>query len=159
MLWPGWRDVRNGLLQRPDGAMVREAPPPYPGPAGGLRIIVCGGRDYAASARVWAALHALHYRPGRPITTLVHGDCRDRRTGEPAGADRWAAEWARAMGVTVEPHPADWSALGPAAGPIRNAVMAEAGADGVVAFPGGRGTTSMCMEAEQRGIPVWRPWG
>lgn len=124
--------------------------------ASGFVIIVTGGRDYADRDRVFAALDLAHART--PITLLVHGACVDRHTGELQGADRWADEWARARGVPVEPHPADWLTWGKAAGPMRNKQMAEAGAHGCIAFPGGRGTTNMVRNAERCGIKVWRPF-
>lgn len=125
--------------------------------AGGNVIIVCGGREYADRERVFAALDRVHAK--RQITLLVHGACMNEATGELSGADRWADEWARERGVQVEPHPADWTTWGKSAGPMRNQQMANAGAHGLVAFPGDAGTRSMCVHAERNGIPVWRPFG
>lgn len=151
-LWPGWSRTAGGHYTRPDGLTQACPPPVYPGPGAGMRLIVCGGRDYAAAPTVEFWLSNLHWRPGKAITTLVHGAC-------PTGADKLAEEWALKMGVPVEQYPADWERYGPAAGPRRNAEMAALGADGVVAFPGGAGTLSMCREAKARGIPVWWPAG
>jgi len=125
--------------------------------AHGHIIIVCGGRDYPDRDRVFAALDRAHQK--RPITLLVHGACMDEHTGELLGADRWADEWARERGVKVEPHPANWELWGKAAGPMRNKQMAERGAHGLVALPGGKGTASMCGHAARFGIPIWRPYG
>lgn len=125
--------------------------------AGSHVVIVCGGRDYGDRDRVFAALDLAHGR--RRLTLLVHGACLDRRSGTLLGADRWADEWARERGVPVEPHPADWRTWGKAAGPMRNRQMAEAGAHGCIAFPGGTGTANMCRWAERCGIAVWRPYG
>lgn len=122
----------------------------------GRVVIVTGGRDYDDRDRVFAALDHAHSR--QPITLLVHGACVDRTTGELAGADRWADEWAHERGVPVEPHPADWLTWGKAAGPMRNKQMAEAGAHGCIAFPGGRGTANMVRNAERCGITVWQPY-
>jgi len=120
-------------------------------------VIVCGGRDYQDRDRVFAALDLAHAR--RRIALLVHGACIDPVRGCLLGADRWADEWARERGVDVEPHPADWATWGKGAGPMRNKQMAEAGAHGCIAFPGGTGTASMTRQAEANGIPVWRPFG
>lgn len=120
-------------------------------------VIVCGGRDYGDRDRVFSALDRAHSRA--PITLVVHGACNDKRTGQLAGADRWADEWAHERGVEVEPHPADWATWGKAAGPMRNSQMAKAGAHGCIAFPGGGGTANMIRNAEQHDIPVWRPFG
>jgi predicted Rossmann-fold nucleotide-binding protein len=112
-------------------------------------VIVCGGRNYADRARVFAALDRAHAK--RSITLLVHG-------GAP-GADTLAGEWAKARGVWVEVFEANWRELGPKAGPERNARMVAAGAHGCIAFPGGRGTADNVKRCEAAGIPVWRPFG
>ena len=47
---------------------------------------------------------------------------------------------------------------GKAAGPERNRRMLDTfKPDGVIAFPGGRGTADCCRAADERAIPVWRP--
>lgn len=119
-------------------------------------VIVTGGRDYEDRTRVFAALDLAHAH--KPITLLVHGACLDRKTGELQGADRWADEWAKERGVPLDRHPADWATWGNAAGPMRNKQMAEMGAHGCIAFPGGRGTANMVRNAELRGIKVWKPY-
>ena len=146
-IWPGWVDCGNGLHQRPDGVLTRQAPPRWPTPA--RRIIVCGGRDFVDWPKLANALETLHYR--RPITILVHG-------GAP-GADKMAGQWALQFGLEVEEFPAAWKEQGPSAGPERNQRMVDAGAHGVIAFPGGRGTADCCRRAEAAGIKVWRPYG
>lgn len=98
---------------------------------------------------MFAALDLAHGR--RPIMIVVHGDA--------PGADRLAKEWAQERGIEQEAHPADWKRLGEIAGPVRNDGMAQLGADGCIAFPGGRGTADMCGRAEAAGIAVWRPYG
>lgn len=150
MIWPGWRDCKNGLHERPDGVLTREKPPPWPTEA--RRIIVCGGRHYSDAEKVYHALCTLHRR--KPITVLVHGNA--------PGADTLADQWARAYGVTREPHMAAWvypPRHGDTAGPERNQRMIDSGAAGVVAFPGGAGTADLCRRAEAAGIKVWRPYG
>jgi hypothetical protein len=97
--------------------------------------------------------------------TVIHGGQKgfDRWTGEWYGADYIADVLARQMGADVEPYPVPkeaWRRLGKAAGPIRNKVMVDAGADICLAFPLGesRGTRG-CMElADAAGIPI-RNWG
>lgn len=113
-----------------------------------MRIIVTGGRDYTdaqAVARTLTAYQAKHPGPH----TLVHGGA--------AGADTMAAAVAYTLGWEVEVHYADWELHGRGAGPIRNKTMAGAGADGLIAFPGGRGTKNMIACARKEGIPVWEP--
>jgi predicted Rossmann-fold nucleotide-binding protein len=114
-----------------------------------MRLIVCGGRAYADRDRVFAALDRVHGK--RTITTLIHGDA--------PGADRLADEWAQWHAVRREPYPADWDKFGKVAGPERNQRMIDAGADGVVAFPGGTGTADLVRRAERAGISVWKPYG
>lgn len=106
-----------------------------------MRVIVCGGRDYADRATVAGILGLL-----RDGITIVHGAA--------TGADTLAAEEAERWGVEVEPHPADWTRHGKAAGPIRNQQMLNTGADLVIAFPGGRGTAHMVRIAREAGVPV-----
>jgi len=117
-----------------------------------MRVIVCGGRDYNNQKRVFDVLDALRKQYICRII-LVHGAAK--------GADFLAGSWARlarirAEGVEEEPHPADWNKHGKAAGMIRNREMLEAGAELVIAFPGGRGTANMVSIAEKAGVPVRR---
>jgi hypothetical protein len=115
----------------------------------GRRIIVCGGRDFTDRAAAYAALDKVLARG--PIGCLVEG-------GAP-GADTIARQWAISRGVLYEEREARWAELGAKAGPIRNQEMADAGADGLVALPGSRGTADMVRRAEAAGIPVWKPYG
>ena len=57
-------------------------------------------------------------------------------------------------------YPAQWDVYGRRAGPIRNQEMIDEGKpDGVVAFPGGKGTADMVRRAEAAGLKVWFPCG
>lgn len=116
-----------------------------------MRFIVCGGRDYTDSRAVFHALDRLRARG--LVTAIIHGGAR--------GADAHAGSWAEQQaGVELVVFEADWERDGRAAGPKRNARMiAEGRPDGVVAFPGGRGTADMTRQAEAAGIKVWRPEG
>ncbi len=115
-----------------------------------MRLLVCGGRDFNDRAAIGAALDAVHRRKG--IELVIQGGAQ--------GADRWAAEWARATGVPVETFEADWAAHDKAAGPIRNRrMLVEGKPDGVLAFPGNRGTADMVKQADRAGVPVWQPYG
>jgi hypothetical protein len=108
-----------------------------------IRIAVTGGRDYADEAAVFKVLDRVRELHGQFV--LVHGAAR--------GADALADKWARARGVDVERHPADWT-KGRSAGPARNATMASSGLDLLVAFPGGRGTADMVQRCRNRGVGV-----
>lgn len=114
-----------------------------------MRVLVTGGRDWTnanAIAAVFAVLRAGFHTEDE--VTLVHGAA--------SGADHLAAQCAARMGWRVEPHPADWSHDGDAAGPIRNSRMIELGADICIAFPGPRsvGTWDCIRKAVAAGIPV-----
>ncbi|OEO24082.1 hypothetical protein AX279_19830 [Pseudomonas sp. J237] len=110
-----------------------------------VRIIVCGGRKYSDGDAVYKLLDYIHAT--RVIAEIIHG-------GAP-GADSLAGAWAKSRNVKCTVEPADWKTYGDAAGPIRNKKMLEHKPDGVVAFPGGRGTYSMRKLAKESGIPVY----
>lgn len=109
-----------------------------------MKVIVCGGRDYADRDRVFEVLDALHCVT--PITLLIHGAAR--------GADSIAAEWAESTSIPVRAFPADWDNHGKAAGHLRNGMMIQEQPDLVLAFPGGRGTANMINQAHRAGIRV-----
>lgn len=111
-----------------------------------MRVLVCGGRDYDDSRRVYAVLDKLHAEAG--ILRLIEGGAQ--------GADRLARDWANNIGgVRVETFEADWEHHGKFAGPMRNSrMLAEGRPDVVVAFPGGRGTADMVRKARREGVKV-----
>lgn len=112
-----------------------------------MRVLVCGGRDYADWARVKEVLDALK------VTHIIHGAAR--------GADSLGGRYATEHDILSSEFPALWDKYGRAAGPIRNKQMlTEAKPDLVVAFPGGRGTANMVKQAEKAGVSVYmvRDW-
>lgn len=119
-----------------------------------MRLLVCGGRDYQDRQFVFDSLDKILAK--RVVTLVIHGACQGR-DGKLRGADRWADEWAEERLIERLPCPADWGQHGLKAGPLRNAHMLTLQPDGVVAFPGGRGTDGMATLAIQAGVPVWRP--
>lgn len=111
-----------------------------------MRILVCGGRDYADKDRVSAALDAVHRKHG--ITLLIEGGA--------SGADACGLVWATNRRVPTKTIEANWAQYGRSAGPKRNQRMLDEGKpDAVVAFPGGRGTADMVRRAKMANIPVW----
>jgi regulator of RNase E activity RraA len=110
-----------------------------------MRVLVCGGRDYADVAAVRAFMSKLAAK--HPAAVVIHGAAR--------GADELAGREAARAGLAVEAWPADWS-RGKRGGPERNAQMIASlsAGDVVVAFPGGRGTADCCRQARTAGIPV-----
>lgn len=112
-----------------------------------IRVLVCGGRDYADRAAVFQVLDGLHR--ARPFGLVIHGGAR--------GADALAGEWAAERGVPRLVMKADWKTHGKAAGPIRNQAMLERKPDAVVAFPGGAGTRDMVRRADKAGVRIFVP--
>jgi len=117
-----------------------------------VRIIVCGSRGWTDRVRVFRVLDGLLPDPAdwadvQP--TIVHGACS-------SGADKFASDFARERHIGEHPNPADWNNEGKAAGMIRNALMASAGADVYIAFWDGKspGTRHMIECATKCGIPV-----
>lgn len=127
----------------------------------GRRILVCGGRNYVDSARLFYVLD--YYNASVGFAVLIHGAA--------AGADQWAAQWAKARGIPLLPFPAQWGDMNAtscvvryrqdgtrynaAAGGIRNLKMLDEGKpDFVVAFPGGKGTRDMMQQARECRVPV-----
>ncbi len=113
-----------------------------------MRVLVCGGRDYADRAKVFAALDRA-WMGDWGLTHVIEGGAR--------GADALAAEWAR-KNLPPESHlrfPAQWDKHGKSAGHIRNhQMLVEGKPDMVIAFPGGRGTGDMKRKARRAGVKV-----
>ncbi len=81
-----------------------------------------------------------------PITEVVSGGA--------AGADSDGEIWACELNIPVRRFAADWDKHGKAAGPIRNAEMADY-AEALIAFPGGKGTANMVKQAKKKGLKIW----
>ena len=111
----------------------------------GLRVLVCGGRDYDDLGNVWSQLDAHHGLIG--IGCIIHGGA--------SGADALAESWAASNKVARHRFSAQWDKHGKAAGPMRNQAMIDKGKpDLVIAFPGGRGTADMVSRARAAGVRV-----
>ena len=110
-----------------------------------MRVLVCGGRDFADQACVYRVLDHLHAR--QPFAVLIEGGA--------TGADALARQWAVDRGVPNQTFRAEWDKHGPAAGPLRNArMLAEGAPDLVVAFTGSNGTANMVRQARAAGVRV-----
>ena len=109
----------------------------------GIKVLVCGGRDFADKDTLTAVLDELN------IAVIVHGAAK--------GADTLADDYAKERQIPVKRHPANWNKHGLAAGYIRNQQMlVNEQPDLVVAFLGrnGKGTEDMVRRAIKAGIGV-----
>ena len=111
-----------------------------------LRVLVCGGRDYADWNTLRDTLDDIQDRRG-PLH-IIGGGAR--------GADRLAREWARLFALHgLSTYEADWKTHGRSAGFRRNQRMLDEGRpDVVLVMPGGRGTADMRRRAEAAGVLV-----
>jgi len=120
-----------------------------------FRVLVTGSRDWRDWRAIFKALDDIYAQ--HPHLTVVHGAC-------PTGADKYANDWAAgaavwgSKNVSIDSHPADWTAFGKAAGFRRNAEMVASGADLCLAFirNGSRGASHCAGLAEESGIPTRR---
>lgn len=117
-----------------------------------LKLLVCGGRNFANVPLVWRTLDSI-LRDRGPVCLVIEG-ASDDVTGPYLGADYWANQWARSRFIEDLRFHADWKNFGRSAGPIRNRLMIDLKPDLCVAFPGGRGTNNMKTLARAAMIPV-----
>jgi hypothetical protein len=125
-----------------------------------MKVLVCGGRAYRDRVYLYAVLDRLHRV--HSFTSMVHGGAGGWHVLRPdasalVGADKLAGEWAKERGLPVTEHPVtqeDWNRDGPSAGPRRNKRMLGESPGLVVAFPGGRGTSNMVIQARSARVPV-----
>jgi hypothetical protein len=116
-----------------------------------MRLIIAGSREFKSLKAVGDGIRMFgKAHPDFHITEIVSGGCR--------GADRLGEEVARNAGLLVKVFNADWSKNGKAAGPIRNAAMAEYG-DALLALfitgIEGRGTNDMVEKMHRLQKPVF----
>lgn len=108
-----------------------------------MRILVCGGRDFANEALVEKTL----FDYAGMDTVIIQGEAK--------GADSIAKMWAYDHDIPVESYPANWDKYGKRAGFIRNHQMLKEGNPNlVIAFPGGKGTQMMVMLAKAANVEV-----
>ena len=111
------------------------------------KILVCGGRDWSRD-RYQFLHHVLNKKIPKGSLLIV---------GEAIGVDTQAAIWANRGGIDVSLFIANWAEFGKRAGPLRNKDMLDKGKpDMVIAFPGGKGTKNMIMQATRACVPVLR---
>ncbi len=113
-----------------------------------MKVIIAGSRDITDYDLVSGQIEILLKEHDITVTEVVSGRCR--------GVDAIGEKWAKSKGIPVILFPAQWFAHGKAAGPIRNAKMAEY-ADVLLAFPKGesRGTWDMAAKMSEREKKVY----
>lgn len=115
-----------------------------------MRILITGDRFWNCHVLAAGVLQRLIDRYGRELV-IVHGDA--------TGVDESFGTAAKGLGLTVEPHPADWDRFGKGAGPKRNAEMVAAGADLCIAVHrfvfNSKGTKDAARRAIAAGIPTY----
>lgn len=110
-----------------------------------MRILVCGGRDYTDTKRVYEVLDDMLRHS--VVDCIIEGDAR--------GVDRIAGYWAKKNRIDLKLFPANWDKYKKAAGFIRNKQMLDEGRPNlVIAFPGGKGTAMMVDIARAAGVEV-----
>lgn len=124
-----------------------------------MRVLVCGGRDFADRELLARTLDSLFNK----LTFLIHGGA--------SGADTLADEWAETNGIPRRAYRANWNNLhapgaivkttragkpyNARAGIWRNQrMLVEGKPDLVIAFAGGSGTANMVSLAKKAGVPV-----
>ena len=113
-----------------------------------ISICVVGSRDMTDYRILSQVLDGMHLWSPHNVKQFVCGGAR--------GADTLGERWAKQRGYPTVSMPADWDQHGKAAGPIRNAEMAEI-TDVLVAFWDGhsRGTQHMLRHCHDRGILIY----
>lgn len=116
-------------------------------------IIVTGSRHYMETERVTDVLGTMYD---------VHENNLFVKVGDNAGGVDLATRiWSRQylLSTQRQTFEARWALHGKAAGPIRNHVMVDSGADLVIAWPldDSKGTKECAEYAAEQGIRVWFP--
>lgn len=139
-----------------------------------MRILVCGGRDFADVNPGLTIGYIAKLIPDDSILKLLEsikqycfgvGYLQSLKTefgadvvwisGMARGADKLPFGARHSLEEKIQEFPADWKTHGKAAGFIRNQQMLDEGKpDLVVAFPGGRGTADMISRAKKAGVKV-----
>lgn len=132
-----------------------------------MRVLVCGGRDFATDGPngpeyrfVITELYKLAEKYSvNKLTPDEYGNWLPSDifiiAGKAKGVDIVAIEWAVVNWCDFKEYPAEWSKYGRSAGYVRNKQMlVEGKPDLVIAFPGGKGTAMMVKLAREAGVEV-----
>ncbi len=135
-----------------------------------MKVLVCGGRDYADFYNLRNTLDTIFKEKGwtkvgkKVVLNLTQGieyeEDYDYPTvhiisGKARGADQLAVQYAVVNFLEFTEYPANWELHGRKAGVLRNQQMLDEGKpDLVVAFPGGVGTADMVRRAKKANVEV-----
>lgn len=132
-----------------------------------MRLIVAGGRTYSDWFRVKTDLDRLHWTRADNvrISEIVCGMCSegiitykeelpDGKAIRVYGADGLGYRWAKENNIPIIEFPAEWGKFKRAAGPLRNAKMADY-AEALMVFPGLAGTNDMVRKAESQHLIIF----
>jgi hypothetical protein len=109
-----------------------------------MKVIIAGSRSINDYKSIGQAIKASNFN----ITEVVCG-CA-------IGVDRIGQTWAIANGISVKEMPADWNRYGRAAGPIRNAQMADYADAAIIIWDGkSPGSLNMIKEIKSRNKPYF----
>jgi YspA, cpYpsA-related SLOG family len=115
-----------------------------------MRILITGDRHWRCNELAEQILNRLLARYG-PDLVVVHGGA--------TGVDNAFAVACEELGITAEPHLADWKGLGNVAGPARSREMVQTGADLCLALhrtiQTSMGTKDCVRQALAAGIAVY----
>ena len=109
-----------------------------------MKVVIAGSRDITDYSILLKAIKECPFQ----ITEVISGCAR--------GVDTLGEQFAEDYGLKLHLFPADWKRLRNAAGPIRNAQMADF-ADAVLCVWDGKspGTKDMMNQAKKRGLPLY----
>jgi hypothetical protein len=124
-----------------------------------MKVVICGSRTLRGPIAKEIVLEALDEffdeDERKDLTEIVTGECSAIEDGKFVETpDQFGEIWAESHGIPLKRFPADWKKQGKAAGPIRNAQMADY-ADFCVAFWDGvsSGTKHMFDQMTKRAKP------
>ena len=109
-----------------------------------MKVVIAGSRDIIDYSILLKAIKGCPFQ----ITEVISGRAR--------GVDTLGEKYAEDYGLKLHLFPADWKKYRNAAGPIRNAQMADL-ADAVLCVWDGvsSGTKDMMNQAKKRGLPLY----
>lgn len=119
-----------------------------------MKTIIAGSRTITDFSLVERATKDCRF----PITEVVSGcqKTRDPVTRKIVGGVDWLGErWAYRNKISVKLFPANWSELGKAAGPIRNAEMADYADALILIHTGSKGSANMLELARAMGLKIY----